>query len=242
MHVAARGGHTEIVALLISEEAIVNAEDNGFRTPLGFAEEEKHDETAILLRKYGANMGTQPLVQAVITQNTEQIKLLLSAGADVNIKLKYGPGNVTPLHIAAFRGYENVTEILLANGADINVSDKRGITSLTVAKRQKHTEVANILLQHGARETLHGVIFSGDVDEVERLLSQGADINAKNEIGQTPLIWALKNDQIEVAELLLAKGVDVNLKNRQGRTAIDVAKERNHTDTVVLLRKNGARE
>jgi ankyrin repeat protein len=80
---------------------------------------------------------------------------------------------------------------------------------------------------------------SGRLEEVERLLGQGADINTRASNGMTPLILASWRGHTEVVELLLRKGADVNAKTKTGSTALKFATDRGHKKIIALLRKYG---
>uniref|UniRef100_A0A0M3HIK1 ANK_REP_REGION domain-containing protein n=1 Tax=Ascaris lumbricoides TaxID=6252 RepID=A0A0M3HIK1_ASCLU len=58
---------------------------------------------------------------------------------------------------------------------------------------------------------------------VERLLYYGADINAQNVNGNTPLHVCAVNNRPECARVLLLRGVDASIVNKQGQTALHVA-------------------
>jgi len=98
LYVAVASGHKEVVELLLSNNADINA-----KTTRGLA----------------------PLHWAAAIGNKDMVELLLAHQADVNIKNDNGE---TPLHLAAVFNYKEVVEILLAHGADINAKDKVGAT------------------------------------------------------------------------------------------------------------------
>jgi len=75
---------------------------------------------------YFASSGDTPLFWAVITNNLELAKFLLSKGANVNfVQAKY---LATPLHIAARRGHSEMCSLLLEKGADVDAREKHGKT------------------------------------------------------------------------------------------------------------------
>jgi ankyrin repeat protein len=87
--------------------------------------------------------------------------------------------------------------------------------------------------------------FSGNVQEVERLLEKGADVNTKRDNGMTALIGASLEGQDDVVKLLLAKGADVDAKvfffgRSNGATAYDLASQAGHQEIVKLLVRAGA--
>jgi uncharacterized protein len=59
---------------------------------------------------------------------------------------------------------------------------------------------------------LHGAVAAGDLPQVSRLIEGGADINAKDSDGQTALLVAVQNNQIEIAKALTAAGADINVQ------------------------------
>ena len=57
---------------------------------------------------------------------------------------------MTPLHAAAYNGYKDVAELLLANKADVNAKDSDGMTPLHMAASNGHKDVAELLLANKA--------------------------------------------------------------------------------------------
>ena len=161
------------------------------------------------------------LVKALENSNTEKLKLLLEAGADVNVKNTYG---YTPLMKAAFYGKLEVVKLLLESGADIEAKDKFGWTSLMVAAFYGKLEVVKLLLEAGAdieakdedgwTPLMKATNFSKNTEVVKELLDAGADVNAMNDDGYTSLMWAARNGNTKVAELLKRYGA-IDLKEQQ---------------------------
>ncbi|KAF8497808.1 ankyrin repeat protein [Russula emetica] len=73
------------------------------------------------------------------------------------------------------------------------------------------------------------------------LLERGADINAQNRGGRTPLHFASITGKLEAVRLLLKHGADVEAKDNDRMTALQEAAEEGHDEVVKLLRERGAK-
>jgi len=87
-------------------------------------------------------------------------------------------------------------------------------------------------------DPIHEAAEAGDVEEVKKLLDDGANVNAPDLDG-TPLQWALLENQMEVAILLLERGADPNVKGWDG-TLLESAAFKGNTELTQLLLKHGA--
>ena len=79
---------------------------------------------------------------------------------------------------------------------------------------------------------------SGTVDDVKAAIQNGADVNAKNDKGNTALMMLLdsnSNPDRNVIKALIVAGVNVNAKNNEGETALMFAVSNNHFDAAKLL-------
>ncbi len=89
------------------------------------------------------------LHEAAAVGDIEQVKSLISKGADVNAmddRL-----DATPMHFAAYRGQRQVVELLIANGANVNAKNKWDRTPLHGAIDRGRTEIVELLRKHGAK-------------------------------------------------------------------------------------------
>lgn len=82
---------------------------------------------------------------------------------------------------------------------------------------------------------------SGNVDNVRKLLDEGADIEARTGFWEnTPLIAAAWRGQAEVVRLLLDRGAKIEAVNAIRDTALNIAVQNGNADTVKLLLERGA--
>ena len=95
----------------------------------------------------------------------------------------------------------------------------------------------------GTQEEKDNYLFDAieidDADKVTRALNNGADVNAKNNDGNTVLIEASKTGHTEIVTILLEKGADVNAKDNYGWTALICASANGHTEIMAMLLKKG---
>ena len=98
-----------------------------------------------------------------------------------------------------------------------------------------------MLAQVQAHAAIHQAVADGEIERVKLLISEGADVNAKDENGLTPLHHAGREGHKEIVELLLTHGADVNIGGADyNRTAAEFAMWSNHTEIVQLLVSKGA--
>ena len=97
----------------------------------------------------------------------------------------------------------------------------------------------------GPSMSIHDAARDGNIETVKQHLAAGTDVNAKNDIGRTPLHLAAWKGHKEVTALLIAKGVDVNAKKEAGKlkdqTSLDRAINLKHNEIADLLRKHGGK-
>ena len=140
--------------------------------------------------------------------------------------------------------------LLLAEGADVNAKvmtyyfNIGGWTPLDWVIYKGEIEFAELLRKHGGKsgalDSIHIAAFLGNIEAVKQNLAAGADVNAKDSFGMTPLNRAAGNGHKEILELLISKGADVNAKNAEGDTSLHSAADRGHKEILELLISKGA--
>ncbi|MFP3024501.1 MAG: ankyrin repeat domain-containing protein, partial [Wolbachia sp.] len=83
--------------------------------------------------------------------------------------------------------------------------------------------------------SLHSAARENKVIEAEDLLKKGADINAKDDKGWTPLHEAASKGSLELARLFVKERADVNAKNNKGWTPLHEAVQSGHSNIVEFL-------
>ena len=102
--------------------------------------------------------------------------------------------------------------------------------------------LANNKLPHGrpSPSSLHDACTKGNIEDVQSLLGQGADINRRNADHDTALLVAMRNGKLEVAKALIESSADVNSRTKTGWTPLMVASRNGYRDIAELLLYHGA--
>ena len=92
-------------------------------------------------------------------------------------------------------------------------------------------------------EALFRATIEGNTDMVKSLVSSpGADVNATNERGSTPLLEAARYGHDDICRVLIAAGANLKAKDNDGKTALMLAVQGNHDDVVRVLKQAGETE
>jgi ankyrin repeat protein len=127
----------------------------------------------------------------------------------------------TPLHLAAFFGRIPVVELLLTLGAAVNEVSRN-----PSALRPLHSAVAHRQPQVA-------------LEIARALVAAGADVNATQHGGWTPLHAAALHGNLPLVRLLLEAGAKADVKNDAGQTPAGLAKTKNHKEVIALLARHG---
>jgi len=72
----------------------------------------------------------------------------------------------------------------------------------------------------GCRESLHKAVKSGNIKTVMKLVQSGADVNARDADGDTPLQIAARIGLVDIAGLLISHGANIDARSNHGYTAL----------------------
>lgn len=204
-------------------------------------------EACELLLKQKATLTDTCLFEAVKQPNPLVCKILIDAGANVNIQ---DQGGSTALINAAQEGHADVCAFLLERGAYVNAQNNQGQTALMLAAMFHYEYVCKILICAGAdvhivdfenTPTLHYASHNGHIHICALLLAHQANPNAIDAKGITPLIDCIESSCVNqeqtlaCAKIFLAYGANPNMQDKGENSALMSAAYYGHQPVCELL-------
>ena len=252
--------NTEVARLLIEKGANMELLSKGGETALMLAAIKSPEVVKLLIDK-GANLlpRQQPqykssqnaLDYAALHGNMEAAKLILARATTLGIKKEIIR---VSLHWAVIGNQLEMARYLLSEGAYIEGDDDLG--GYTPLMETSSLEMVQLLIKNGANVNaknkfnytpLHKAVFNfmgADPDEkqcekiLNLLLEKGADIDAQDGNGITPLMGAVQKPK--VAKLLINKGAKLDIQNTNGETALMYAVKGGLLKVVLMIPVVGA--
>ncbi len=204
---------------------LMHGVDARYRAPSG------HD-AATVAASYGATAAS--------------IELLLNAGADAEPP-SAAKAMRSPLLFASMSGDLETVRLLLERGASANPRpNPSGDSPLSEAVTFGHAAVVRALIRAGAKtdlvertgvNLLHWATITNRADVIPELAKAGVDVNAIDEHGFTPLMYAATIDFGDTTTLraLLAAGADRRIRNAAGRTPLQQARRLGYEQIIKHL-------
>lgn len=214
----------------MSIELLVNAASNG----------DKDTMEALLnanpeLLQQSLPTGMSPLTAAMYHGKQAAVEWLLDRGVTVTIHeaaslgddetlqymlnlepsllTAYSFDGWTPLHLACFFGGYEAAKLLIDRGADVNAPSTNPMKNMPI----------------------HAAAAGNRTNMIELLLAHGADPNAKQSGGWTPIQQAAQHCDAVTVKLLLAHGADPDLAQDDGHTARSIAAAKGYTEVLDVL-------
>ncbi|KAJ9603384.1 hypothetical protein H2200_012162 [Cladophialophora chaetospira] len=253
---AARQGHEAAVMLLASHGAFLDSSDSLYgRTPLWWAVQNMHEETAKLLAQLGADPMTRDksgqtlLHWSIITKRERVVQLIVNLQAHLSAGFFY---DQSILWFATKEDNAAVLRLILDNEPfEADLSDDHRRTPLSHAASYGQTEIVRVLLGTGktdpdladdrGRTPLSYAAANGHEEVVQLLLDTGRFTpDSADEHEETPLGKAAYNGHTRIVRLLLDTGqFNPAFPNRKKRTPLFYAASEGHEEIVRMLLNTG---
>ena len=172
--------------------------------------------------------GNTPLHWAIRENQIDLAEFWIKSGANLSATNLAGQ---TPLHLAAVGGLAELTQHLLDAGAPTGVRDTNGWTPFKAATEAKQSATIRLLLpkaaganasKRGPTLMIHKAAAAGNL-AVLSAETTPENVNARNELGLTPLHVAIQNGRFAAAAFLIDHAADVDARDPDGNTAIQLA-------------------
>src|SRR5574344_1161776 len=139
-------------------------------------------------------------------------KKLISTSSKSDLDYQDADGK-SALSIAAYKGKLDIVKELIKAGANLKIKDKNDSCAI-----------------HWCNKNLG--------EYLEELIKAGADVNAQDGDGNTVLIYAANNEDLDIIKLLIRLGANVDIVNYDDDTALIYAALKNNIEIVDILLKN----
>ncbi|XP_069675895.1 uncharacterized protein [Periplaneta americana] len=242
------------VNMLFHRDQFINIRDDMNNTALSYAIQHGNVQIVTLLIERGADFkfcskfGSIPIFLAAEYGHVEVVRLLIERGVDVNACNQHGENLI---FTAVRRDHVDLVEFLIDRGINVHARNKNGDSLISSAVEYGRVNIVNLLIEeHGIDVNVcnkygNSLTFiaaeRGHVDIVKLLIDKGADINARNKLGESPLFTALKvrYGDGNIERLLIERGANVNVRTNDGITPIMAAVESGLLNAVwMLIEKN----
>ncbi|XP_064597658.1 putative ankyrin repeat protein RF_0381 [Liolophura sinensis] len=204
-----------------------------YGTPLTVAVGAQNFNTVVSFIAQGAKVnqpgtvwGAMPLHVAAKQGNLNIVKLLIDAGADVNMLDR---SKSSPLTVACGKGNLDVAKYLLCRGACVNHQAGYEVVPLEARKllgtEDDLTEQQreDILDPFKGNTPLTKATWSGNIDLVRELLQNGSDVMAETYAGNTALHVAAREGHVDILRLLIGCYETLDVKNAKGEIPLFMA-------------------
>ncbi len=222
LHLATEMGRKDLVELLLARQANIEARTLKGETALHIAARRNQFKVARVLLESHANPQAQDYLGRVPLQfaRDKRVAALLKEHGATGSTPFATRADAETLLDAISAGHEEKVQAILQENPDYANAEQDWVNHWTV---------------------LHTAAAEGRATITEMLLNAGANINARNKEGETPLFWAVRKCHAHVVEVLLAQNADINAAESNNlRTPLHEAVLHGHREITGMLQAKGA--
>lgn len=186
------------------------------------------------------------LFAAIKMQDADQLRFIITQGADVNVKNEEGK---TALEFAYENKQTELADILIKQGAHKSPNILPKTPSILEAIDNSNSNlIKELLLKETKRDLVNQTggtylmraVFQNQLISVQTLLEANESIDECDHFGRTALMLAAEDHRIDILKILLQSGANVDTQDNVGWTALTVAADADDLTAVKLLIEAGA--
>lgn len=209
LHEAVKNCDVKKIRLLLEQGVSVNAWNAEGKTPLDLATQSGNSQICVILQEYRAVSGRVFF-------------------------------EINPLHSAARSGEENIVKLRLEIGDDVNAANYSGRTPLHLAVLRCNHQLKDPQAEGNSNaqyypDLVQLKVCMAHARVTEILLSHGANVNAVDNYGLTPLHSVCWGYNTDIVRLLLENGADVSALDQDGNTPLHCLRPFSQFGDLVII-------
>ena len=208
LHHAAVAGNLKLVKIILAYNASLDIFNSNGQTALSLAAAKGFDQIADILLQNGAS-----------------VDLAVNSFRDLDVNgftslMIVASTDQKSVDAATWSGLGRTAEVLLKNGASLDIKNNKGENVWMLALGAGNERFAKIVEDQTESAKLFDAVKAQDSEKLSELLVSGANIDAQDKQGKTPLIHAALKSDAPMIEILLANDVNLNIQDNKGYTAL----------------------
>ncbi|XP_071115765.1 death-associated protein kinase 1-like [Haliotis cracherodii] len=253
VHMAASGGHVDVIKFLQSKGVDVGVRDKQGDSAVYWAARQGQLDVIKYLQEANVPLdgknksGENALHVAARYGHAHVVDHLCEAGVSINLQDSLGE---TPAHSAAWHGFSHIVRSLCFADAVLDIQNKEGETALHCASVRGNLPCVKILLEHGAplnhmdkrgSTSLHMACHRHHTSIALLLLNAGCEMDLmEKETGESALHAAAREGLLSIVHTMCELGCKVDTVSVDGLTPLHLASKAGHIDIVRCLLLAGA--